>query len=301
MREFVLIFTAFLTSVSAFAQSGWVKPGAIWHFDINCLSSGGIRTVTYESDTIIQGRLAQQLSVFDNNVTIGQFGEYVYSDYEGAPIYLHLSGDTVYSFENDSFAPLFFIVASAGDTLEVSGSIGSSGCDYSKLIVDSTGMTNINGFQLDWYSPSRLDSMSDVGYHGKINERFGPMDGWFFPSRHFCPASPVDDCVYTLRCYQDDSFPLYNKTSAECDDLGLSVAENSIFIGVYPNPTNSLLQIESRLPIIAKTVYSLLGKTLLRSSDASNVLDVSQLLPGVYLLQVEFEEGVEAGRFVREP
>ncbi len=299
MRFTVLIFC--LVSFSGFAQSGWVQPGAVWHFDINCLSSGGIRTVTYDSDTVIQSKSVQQLSVFDNNVTTGQFGEYVYSEYEGAPIYLHLSGDTVYSFENGSFAPLFFLAASAGDTLEVSGSIGSSGCDYSKLIVDSTGTTNINGFQLNWYWPSRLDSVSDVGYHGKINDRFGPMDGWFFPSRHFCPESPIDDCFYTLRCYQDGTFPLYSKTSGECDDLGLSVAENSIFIGVYPNPTNSLLQIESKSPIIAKTVYSVLGEVLYRSSDASNVLDVSKLVPGVYLLQVEFEKGVETIRFVREP
>lgn len=67
-------------------------------------------------------------------------------------------------------------------------------------------------------------------------------------------------------------------------------------INIYPNPTNSLLNIDSKkLTIEGITVFSLLGtkvyETVIGDLDQNNSIDVSFLENGVYFAQIILENG----------
>lgn len=67
---------------------------------------------------------------------------------------------------------------------------------------------------------------------------------------------------------------------------------------VYPNPTVSMLNVDSNTSILKLEVYNLLGKKVLESkSDAVNVSNLSQ---GMYILKVENNAGVTTKRFIKQ-
>jgi hypothetical protein len=74
---------------------------------------------------------------------------------------------------------------------------------------------------------------------------------------------------------------------------------------LYPNPTNHLLQLQSDQPMHSVRCYDAQGRLQkefpIPSSDTEHSLDVSDLIPGIYLLGIELEDGSRAwGRFVKE-
>ncbi len=67
---------------------------------------------------------------------------------------------------------------------------------------------------------------------------------------------------------------------------------------VYPNPTSSILNIRLSQDVKKATIYNLSGQRLLISKNKS--IDVSNLSQGVYLIQVESENGVkQTKRFIK--
>jgi hypothetical protein len=204
---------------------------------MNCPVDGGSQRVVYESDTVIQGLDFQVLSVTQTVVYLGNPN--VTSSYELPPILLHTNGDTVYYLADDELHVLFNFDTQVGDTIPAryDPNWGQLECSNSTLKVDSVGAINISGFELNWYAPSNLDTLSGVDYHGRINDRFGPMDGFFSPVARSCSESEViDDCLYSLMCYQDSSSFVYSASSIGCFTTGITVNETEQPIGVYPNP-----------------------------------------------------------------
>ncbi|MBL7925845.1 MAG: T9SS type A sorting domain-containing protein, partial [Bacteroidia bacterium] len=74
-------------------------------------------------------------------------------------------------------------------------------------------------------------------------------------------------------------------------------------VSVYPNPASNQLTIDN-LQLTNKpftlTVYDVLGKVhLMQNTNASNI-DISTLTPGLYVLQVQQDDKIYYGRFVKE-
>ncbi len=76
-------------------------------------------------------------------------------------------------------------------------------------------------------------------------------------------------------------------------DESVSVDENSqVSFSMYPNPTDGAVNIESEKAIRKITVMSMSGQSLLESEPLKNqaVINTEALAPGVYLLQLEFND-----------
>ncbi|MBP7810297.1 MAG: SBBP repeat-containing protein [Bacteroidia bacterium] len=82
--------------------------------------------------------------------------------------------------------------------------------------------------------------------------------------------------------------------------LGTSINETNgnITAVVYPNPTNSTLNIKTEETIESVTVYNLLGAVVLE--EKNNSFSVEQLPAGVYTLQIKTANGIGTVRFVKE-
>lgn len=75
---------------------------------------------------------------------------------------------------------------------------------------------------------------------------------------------------------------------------------------IYPNPTSGTLSINSKQPIEAATVYTVLGNRVQYASEAEGIgtlqllLNVSDLTQGVYFVSVETKLGSQSLRFIKE-
>ena len=78
------------------------------------------------------------------------------------------------------------------------------------------------------------------------------------------------------------------RISAGTFDGTAAIEENEISIKLYPNPTNSILNISSDKAIGNYNVINMVGKTMISDRATSNnfSLDVSHLPTGVYFLKV---------------
>ena len=74
----------------------------------------------------------------------------------------------------------------------------------------------------------------------------------------------------------------------ENNAITLSINEFSFdanSITLYPNPTTSVLTVSTDMPITAIHVFDVLGKELIKTTEST--IDVSQLHPGVYLVEIK--------------
>jgi len=88
------------------------------------------------------------------------------------------------------------------------------------------------------------------------------------------------------------SYWYYSKLSS----LSLENLESSTFI-IYPNPTNSLLNVKSQKELNIR-IYNNLGQFILQN-DNSNSIDVSSLVKGVYFIKVSDGINSSTKKFIK--
>ncbi|MCC6817755.1 MAG: T9SS type A sorting domain-containing protein, partial [Bacteroidia bacterium] len=71
-------------------------------------------------------------------------------------------------------------------------------------------------------------------------------------------------------------------------------------VSVYPNPSNSQMTIETHYNIISVAILDAMGRTIYVNFNESNTIDISNLSKGVYLLQIETDEGLSNLKFTKE-
>jgi subtilisin-like proprotein convertase family protein len=72
-------------------------------------------------------------------------------------------------------------------------------------------------------------------------------------------------------------------------------------LSVYPNPTSRLLTIETRSSNIENiSIIDLTGKVVKSITPATNTINVSNIVNGVYFLQIQTQEGVFNSKFIKE-
>ncbi len=74
---------------------------------------------------------------------------------------------------------------------------------------------------------------------------------------------------------------------------------NQFELETYPNPTDGLLSLNSTETLTRVLIYSCSG-SLLKSIANPNIIDVSDLAPGVYILNAIGENGMKVTRFIRQ-
>lgn len=69
-------------------------------------------------------------------------------------------------------------------------------------------------------------------------------------------------------------------------------------LNIYPNPVSNILNIEGEEVPRQVTIYSMDGSEMVRKFN-SDIIDVSLLLKGMYLLKIHFDDGIETLAFIK--
>lgn len=80
--------------------------------------------------------------------------------------------------------------------------------------------------------------------------------------------------------------------------LGVNDAASKNSLSIYPNPVGDVLNIVSKGKVSAVEIYNTAGQLLLSKSE--NVLNVSKLSPGVYVVQLTIDGKKQAVKFVKK-
>ncbi len=141
----------------------------------------------------------------------------------------------------------------------------------------------------------------------KINLPFDDAnnDGYIAFKIKTLPTLVVGDSFENeANIYFDYNFPiLTNKETSTFKTLGTQDFEFSSHFSVYPNPTQNILNIQSKDSIKMKriNIYNLFGQLVLTIPNAQDIskIDISKFQSGNYILQIKTEVGNSTIKFVK--
>lgn len=303
MKKLVILVLV-LFSISMQGQV-WIDTGATWHYKKEGLFPA-FDKIEYIGDTIIQGRSCQKLQVSSYQFDYPEWGGGLSSTHISME-FTYASGDTVFYLVDDEFYTLYNFGAQVGDTWELGVDTNELMCGPSFVEVIGTGATEINGELYEWISVMTLPN-SSVGFDGKIYKRFGPAGDYqyLFPTPRNCdPDIIVEFFHYTMTCFEDDSFPLYNTSDLDCEYLlhvGVSEIEHQeSTVSLFPNPASDLLWIkmQGRYANISHAAISDTRGRLIKTEYQSEI-DISDLPQGMYIIRIVFDnETVFTEKFLK--
>ena len=137
----------------------------------------------------------------------------------------------------------------------------------SKIYID--GVLLSQQTQNGW-STNATATNFDFWLGGLFSENLSPFDG------------SVDDLkIYNYALSQVEVTNLFNNNSLTSDNFNA----NNLEVGLYPNPVNDVLNIDTKDEISSVEVFALQGQKVLSSKE--NKINVSQLPAGIYLVRIE--------------
>jgi len=302
MKKFFTILLLFAT-LNGFSQN-FAPPGATWHYSFSTTFFNGVTKIFNDGDTLIQGILAQKLQLrrSSTNWETGQTFYDVFAGYE----YTYADQDHVYQLIGDEFKMLYDFTVQPNDTVLIYNSEyydWENACDsVGRAIVTETGFEIVNGLELRWYNVTTLEESPYI-LNGRIIERIGIDNGFLF--------SLPSDCLFIsewlggfIRCYTDDNFPEYRPPNynGPCEFItGIDkITKANLGLVVYPNPASETVNISvsENVSVSKVRVYNVTGLMVINQSPqppsprgSQITLDVSRLVSGMYLLEVETGDG----------
>ena len=184
---------------------------------------------------------------------------------------------------------------SVGDTF----SGGSLNMDYPYIRLEVTNIDtiNYNGIERRRFTILTTGSSTPTIWL----EGIGNLEGLFFPYH-----TNTADFWGNTRCYIHNGELLYSYYTHGGNDcitplMGVEsiIEDNSITI--YPNPTNSEVNISSENIINSIEIYNSLGQRVYYSvvNSMEKVIDISSFVNGVYILGVNTENGVIRKKIIK--
>ena len=187
--------------------------------------------------------------------------------------------------ELEEFTMLYDYNAEAGDEWEI-----KVGTESILVHVDSVGVFEYEG------DIHKMLHISDAGniFNGDIVVGYGHMTS-FFPEKLM--RRDGDFTINGLRCYWVQDALLYHNGDEDCDAIysqlqGIDEPTDTATITVYPNPTNSILFVETRLiasqPAQTYRITNLMGQTCLTGNISAETqqIDISNLPAGMYFISM---------------
>jgi hypothetical protein len=73
-------------------------------------------------------------------------------------------------------------------------------------------------------------------------------------------------------------------------------------MSIFPNPVTSILHFKNLVSASKTflTIENLFGQTVLEMDLKSNEIDVTDLLPALYIIKIRNEQGIGISRFLKE-
>ncbi|MDX1350217.1 MAG: T9SS type A sorting domain-containing protein [Putridiphycobacter sp.] len=107
----------------------------------------------------------------------------------------------------------------------------------------------------------------------------------------------------TAYIYFDQNPAIVTNTTVNLNTVGLGIQElSSVEFNIYPNPTNGVLNIETKANILEIRIIDLSGKEIYRSSKSENLttLNLDSISSGIYSLEILTTEGTGRSLFIKE-
>ena len=189
----------------------------------------------------------------------------------------------------EEFTVLYDYAAEVGDEWEI-----KVGTESITVHVDSVGVFNYEG------TMSKLIHISDINsvFDGDIVVGYGHLTS-FFPEKMM--RHNADFTVNGLRCYWVGDALLYHNGDEDCDAIYSEIhgvdedspSTGSETFAVYPNPTNNILFVETRLigsqpDQTAYRITNVMGQTLLTGNINAETqqINIEPLPAGMYFISV---------------
>ncbi len=283
-----MIYLLLLASPIYLYSQEFAPVGALWHYtqlpiDPQMTTFKSIESI---SDTIVHNKSCKKMIEIER-----YYSDTVMMKYH----YMYSENDSVFFFAENEFHLLYDFGAIAGDTIILNYFLTASGLPL-KMIIDSTGMIDINGeMRSIQYITCGDGLVVEFGKH--VIQNIGSTF-YMFPTYDGTKDGP-------LRCYQDDYLglflspyhPNYGWNHQDCNQIITGIHEQNYkqLIKIYPNPVNhsAVYVDEIEIPFIYslfKTCGEMIKK---RIHCTSNEIPVSELEPGSYLLLIEKLNSVE--------
>jgi len=90
-------------------------------------------------------------------------------------------------------------------------------------------------------------------------------------------------------------FTLWKLTSST---TGISNVSYNDMFDMYPNPATNELTIINKIPVSKMDIYDLSGK--LQFTTTSSVINISDLVPGIYFIKIYSEKGISTQKFIKQ-
>jgi hypothetical protein len=121
---------------------------------------------------------------------------------------------------------------------------------------------------------------------------------------HSCPN-------LTTICADDNEIQLLQNFLSPCISNSVNISSNCSLANeefaksellIYPNPTRDFLNINviNNTAVSSVIIYNILGKQVLNILNPSNLIDISRLKIGTYLIKVISEKGIYNQKFIKE-
>ena len=271
---FILIFAVLSDySYSQFSDV-FCQPGAEWHnYEYYNLGRENnwwideyisyIGNVTYTTgDTVFQ--VLEMKRIMDGRNQDTSFYEF----------HIFSKDSKTYIIDSDSLRLLYDFNLLAGDTFKLADAFPDNLVEF---IVDSTDSININNIKR-----KRIIFENLYGIQVTWIEGIGDINNGL---RLFDYAINSYGELY-LMCYKENGLNLIGNCS-EVSSIGDNIKENNL--KVYPNPFSDYLFLDTVDEIFISRIISLTGEVLIENKDRSRILDTSHLLPGFYILNIQFK------------
>jgi len=114
------------------------------------------------------------------------------------------------------------------------------------------------------------------------------------PSYTYAGAGTYTVCLTVTNI---DSIPNQVCQDITIEEVNTSVSDfHNVEFTLYPNPASDIINIQSSEPIDSYRIYSVHGKTLYSVHSAESIVNVKDLEPGIYYLELNTVEGARAVR-----
>ena len=306
MRNLLFVLSFFASHIS-FAQDTTIFAplGATWHYrPWTWGPDTGLYTFTAAGDTLLDGWNARIM-----RCAVWDYDTDAFQTVENLNKYIATVGEKVYYRVAGVFVLLFDFGAQPGDTIasKVEDFAIFNGCanppgnevfDF-RYRIDSLGTITIDGINLRTQFVTTLVENTELGwdignYYGPITERIGAGHaGYWWGQGGACILAGIPGY---LRCYDDNDLHYSNPGigTQNCDYVSTKepVTAN---LTITPNPAISTAQ----LPFIPDhiQVFNLLGQKI-NAPVSGTMLDVSSLVPGIYLVMIEKDGQWHSGKLV---
>lgn len=246
-------------------------------------------TSVWNSELAIYSGTCDNFTCIDFSETINGNQEIVFASNEGETYYINI-GDSSHTVNEDEGS--FDISITSNSTCSIP----------SDILVENISQTSVdvswieNGTASEWqivygeegFNPE-INGTSIFDNDGNLGEQITGLT----------PNTTYD--VYVFSVCNASLSDLLGPVSFTTEELSVKSNYFSEFL-VYPNPTNSLVNLKSAYPIKNISLYNILGKKIY-SADPNNLqtkVNLNQLSSGVYLLQIKINEQVKTVKLLKE-